>query len=104
MIKLLYGRENDDNGNMTTPDLEEFRAALLRRFERAEKNRETYRDVQAGDLHREVGGRSDADHRISICCEAMRQAMRGNDRVLAMPANRDGANLIVRYILPRASP
>jgi hypothetical protein len=51
--------------------------------------------VQAGDLHREIGGRFDADHRMSICCEAMRQTMRGSDCILAMPANKDGANLIV---------
>lgn len=90
--------------DMTTPTIEEFRAVLLRRLKRAEMNGETYRDVRAGDLHREVGECLDADHRMPTCCEAMRQTMRGSDRILAVPAIKDGANLIVRYALPRASP
>lgn len=86
------------------PGIDDFRTALQKRLAEAEKNGELHCDVKAGDLHREVGGIPDPDHRLPTCCNAMRQAMRGNDRILASPGSGYGANLLIRYMLPRIPP
>ena len=87
---------------MTTPGADDFRAALLRQLAEAEKNGEAHCEVKAGDLHREVGGYPDAEHRMPTCCGVMRQAMTGKDRILEAPGSGYGANLLIRYMLPRA--
>ncbi len=58
-------------------------------------------DVKAGDLHRRVGGYPGTDHRMPLCCGAMRQAMKAGDEVVRAPASGKGASLVVRYRLPR---
>jgi hypothetical protein len=39
--------------------------------------------VRAGDLHKRVGGYPGPDHRMPVCCGAMRRAMGSGDEVLA---------------------
>lgn len=86
---------------MIPPGMDDFRTALQKRLAKAEKNGESHCDVRASDLHREVGGYPDPDHRLPTCCEAMRQTMRGRDRILESPGSGYGANLLIRYTLPR---
>jgi 5-methylcytosine-specific restriction protein A len=78
---------------------EEFKAALDRILEDAQRHR--FADVTLGNLHREVGGYPGPDHRMPVCCAAMRSAMCAADRVLSEPPKRNGASLTIRYVLPR---
>jgi hypothetical protein len=87
-----------------TPGIDDFRTALQKRLAEAERNGELHCDVKAGDLQREVGGLPDPDHRLPNCCEAMRQTMRGRDRILASPGSGYGETLLIRYMLPRMPP
>jgi len=89
---------------VTTPGIDDFRTALQKRLAKAEGNGESHCDVKAGDLHHEVGGYPDPDHRMPTCCQAMRQAMTGKDRILEAPGNGVGPLLLVRYTLPRTKP
>jgi 5-methylcytosine-specific restriction protein A len=57
--------------------------------------------VNAGDLHRRVGGYPGTNHRMPMCCSAMRQAMRGGDRIIQAPPKGNGASLSIEYQLPR---
>jgi hypothetical protein len=83
------------------PQAEDFRAALRNRFAQAQINRDPYIDVQSADLHREVGHYPSTDHRMPICCEVMRKAMRAADKILQETPSGQGASLLIRYTLPR---
>ena len=56
--------------------------------------------MKAGDLHRQVGGYP-GDHRMPVCCGVMRRNMKTGDTILDEPAKGTGANLVIRYKLPR---
>jgi len=85
----------------SAPKAGDFRNALRVSFEEAEHNGLSHIDVQAGNLHRQVGGYPGANHRMPICCDAMRAIMTPGDRILDAPPSRRGASLTIRYKLPR---
>lgn len=62
---------------------------------------ESYIDVNAGALHRRVGGYPAAGHVMPTCCGVMRAEMMAGDDVLAEPPKGKGASLSIRYRLPR---
>ena len=68
---------------------------------RAEKAGERYLHVQAGELHRAVGGYPGSSHRMPTCCDVMRAAMRTGDTTVHEPPKGRGAAYTVRYVLPR---
>ncbi len=55
--------------------------------------------IRAGDLHRRVGGYPGPDHRMPVCCQVMRAAMKARDEILEAPPKGDGASLLVLYRL-----
>lgn len=83
------------------PDLtaDRFRAALDVRFSKAKREGLSILDVEAGDLHRELGSYPGSNHRMPTCCKAMRDAMKSADRVIAEPPKGNGASLVIRYRL-----
>ncbi len=83
------------------PNADQFRSTLRRRSSKANAEGRTYLDVQAGDLHREIGGYPGPSHSMPTCCSVMKQEMRSGDQVLSGPPTRKGASLIIRYYLPR---
>lgn len=68
---------------------------------KADKQHAEFVDVRSGDLHRAVGWYPGPDHRMPACCGAMRAAMRVGDKVIRTPPKGNGANLVIRYALPR---
>ncbi len=80
---------------------EAFRQALELNFEQATARGETILQVRAGDLHRQVGGYPGRNHRMPVCCRAMRLAMVASDRTVEAPPKGDGASLAIEYRLPR---
>ena len=83
------------------PKAAEFHTALENEFRGAAEKDVPYVDVQAGWLHRRVGGYPARDHRMPVCCAAMRAEMQPGDKVLAAPEKGNGASLTIRYMLPR---
>lgn len=71
----------------------EFQQALQRCLSRA---RGTI-DVNAGELHREVGGYPGPGHRMPLACSVMRTAMCDGDQIVAAPPKGNGASLTIRY-------
>jgi len=59
-------------------------------------------EVNAGKLHRTVGGYPGPTHRMPMCCEAMRSRMTKADVIVAQPPRGNGASLTVRHRLPRS--
>lgn len=84
------------------PTTQEFRSTLKALFAAAAARGATHIDVEAGDLHREVGGYPGCNHRMPSCCSVMAQEMRTGDSILSSPSGGKGASLIIRYFLPRA--
>ncbi len=82
---------------------EAFRAKLDEVLAKAESTGLATVDVNAGYLHRLLGGYPGTDHRMSVCCDVMRQALLPGDQVMVEPPKGKGASFIVRYRLPRAT-
>ena len=61
-----------------------------------------YVGITAGALHRRVGGYPGKDHRMPMCCGAMRSAMLPGDRIVEEPPSGNGASLLIQYALPRS--
>jgi hypothetical protein len=87
--------------NMMKLTTEEFRHALGTLLSTGEELGFTAVDINAGNLHRRVGGYPGENHRMPMCCEAMRQAVTSGDVVVSEPPSGQGASLTIRYSLPR---
>jgi len=83
------------------PGREAFAAAITDQLARAERQGRDHHEINAGELHRLLGGYPSASHRMPMCCDMMRDAMGPNDRITFQPEGGDGASLTVRYELPR---
>ena len=93
--------EPKTNGRKPGANSSSFREALGRLLEQAHKRGEKCVRVQAGDLHRIVGGYPGSDHRMPICCGVMRSAMLSGDCQIQAPPKGTGASLMIEYRLPR---
>jgi hypothetical protein len=82
------------------PTADQFRSELRSRLRAAEQAGESYIDVNAGDLHRKVGGYPTPMPRMPNCCSVMRQEQRSGDTVVSVKPS-DGASFTIRYQLPR---
>jgi hypothetical protein len=78
-----------------------FRLALQCRFEEAGRHSLDFVDVNAGDLHREVGGYPGKSHHMPTCCDIMRNSMLPGDTILNEPPKGRGASFTVRFKIPR---
>ena len=79
----------------------QFRAALTKALAAAEREGFSAVEVRAGNLHKKLGGYTGTDHRLPVCCEVMREAMKPADQVVIAPRGGKAENLTIRYRLPR---
>jgi hypothetical protein len=86
---------------MPTPTASDFQMELNRVFHAAKEKGESHIDVKSGDLHRQVGGYPDPNHRMPVCCDVMRRNMKAGDTILHEPPKGKGATLKIRYQIPR---
>ncbi|MBI4202121.1 MAG: DUF2442 domain-containing protein [Chloroflexi bacterium] len=80
---------------------EDFRKALRTKLSEASEKGTPFLDVNSGALHRELGGYPGPHHQMPTCCNVMRQEMRDGDLIVEEPPKGRGANLTIRYKLPR---
>ena len=78
-----------------------FRAELRWQLRQAEWRGAPYIHINAGELHRKVGGYPGPNHRMPVCCNVMYREQRVGDKVLSSPPKGQGASLTIRYKLPR---
>jgi 5-methylcytosine-specific restriction protein A len=57
--------------------------------------------AKSGDLHRRVGGYPGSNHRMPMCCSAMRAMMKDGDIIVEQPPKGNGASLTLEYQLSR---
>lgn len=86
---------------MTAPNAEDFRREINRQFLDAQQTFKSFIEVNAGELHRKLGGYPARSHRMRDCCSVMRQLMKSGDEILYEPLKGHGASLSIRYCLPR---
>jgi hypothetical protein len=87
------------------PTASDFEAEIRNRWVLSYKKGSTHLDIEAGALHRKLGGypASDGRHRIPDCCQVMKRLMESGDTIVHSPPKGAGASLVIRYILPRAA-
>ena len=83
------------------PSTDEFRHEIAAQIDRATKQGRPHIEINAGELHRVVGGYPTPTNRMAMCCGAMRELCRPDDHTIYEPPARDGASLTIRYKLPR---
>lgn len=83
------------------PTTDDFRRQLAREFKSATEAGRDYIDIRAGNLHKKLGGYPKYSHRMPACCKAMRAEMGNDDKVRNSPCGGEGANLEIRYKIPR---
>jgi hypothetical protein len=90
-------------GAQEMPTVEDFSNELFRMMAEAGKAGNEFVEVEAGELHRRVGGYPGRDHRMPNCCRVMREqiALDYGDAVISEPPSGQGASLTIRYRLPR---
>ena len=89
---------------MPTSQTEHCSQVLRRKLQDAESSGASYMDVRAGDLHKEVWGPDSYpgnSHRMPVVCSAMEKIRQDKDEYLYQPPSGKGANLQIRYLLPR---
>jgi hypothetical protein len=86
------------------PTAEDFRQALQGYLAEAAADGRGSVEVNAGHLHRVLGGYCGPQHhQLPICCAVMRAEMDRDlgDEITREPSGGMGASLTIRYVLPR---
>lgn len=83
------------------PTAEDFRNALKGIFKECQMANQPYVYIEAGLLHRKVGGYPGKNHRMPVCCDVMKKNMKRKDEIICEPPQGYGARLLIRYRLPR---
>jgi 5-methylcytosine-specific restriction protein A len=83
------------------PNVEEFKSALEAEFKEAQRRGAPAVEIEAGQLHRKVGGYPTPFNRMPVCCAVMWGERRESDAIVSQPPKGNGASLKIRYLLPR---
>lgn len=87
---------------MTTLTSEDFRTELNAQILRATRQGRPSVEINAGELHRAVGGYPGESHRMPMCCQAMRDELRNGNATVVFETDSGAAPaLTIRYNLPR---
>lgn len=84
-----------------TPSTPDFERELDDLFATEARLGRDHMVVRSGDLHRQLGAYPGPNHAMPTCCNVMYAAMASGDEVLRSPPKGKGANLFIRYRLPR---
>ena len=87
------------------PTTEEFRTELRNQIQRARRQGRPHAEINAGELHRVLGGyppkRGEPAAAMPSCCNAMREEFeKGNAEIVFEPEMGQGASLTIRYRFP----
>ncbi|MCG8358750.1 MAG: hypothetical protein MI920_24555 [Kiloniellales bacterium] len=80
---------------------ERFQTEVRAQIQRARTQGRPHAEINAGELHRQVGGYPPSSHGMPQCCNAMRGEMSSRDTVVFEPPKGKGASLTIRYELTR---
>lgn len=83
------------------PTAADFSAVIEGLLQNASAEGKAAVSIEAGELHRLVGGYPKPHNRMPMCCAAMRASMKDNDRFIHQPPKGNGASLKIEYRFPR---
>jgi hypothetical protein len=83
------------------PTMDDFTSFIAAAFADATNTRHTSIILKSGDIHRKLGSYPGKNHQMPSCCNAMIEAMKAGDDILHQPPKGKGANLIIKYRIPR---
>lgn len=83
------------------PNTAMFREELHRRLREATRQGRAFLDVNAGELHKALGGGYGRDGRLVPCCNVMHEVVKAQDEVLESSPSGLTTRLTIRYRLPR---
>jgi 5-methylcytosine-specific restriction protein A len=87
------------------PNVDDFRNELAAQIDRATKQGRAHIEVNAGELHRKVGGyppKGGDSHSMPSCCGAMRDEMvRGHAEIIHQIDSENAPAFTIRYEIPR---
>lgn len=92
-------RSKSKEGQIQMVTAVDFRAELEAQISRAQKQGRPHVEINAGELHRVVGGYpGSAIHSMPVCCDVMRKRARemSSDPIFEPPSGK-GASLTIRY-------
>ena len=84
------------------PSTAEFREELHKQIQRARRQGRPHAEINAGELHRVLGGyppkSGEPAAAMPSCCDAMREEFeKGNADIVFEPKKGKGASLTIRY-------
>ena len=84
------------------PTNEDFKKAIEKAKMNAANKGEKQIEIQAKDIHKELGHYPGPNHRMSTCCDAMYASMNNSkgDTVIDAPKKGKGANLKIQLKVP----
>ena len=88
---------------MAMPNTDDFHRTLAKYFQESENANQDSLTLEAGQVHRRVGGYPGRSHSMPTCCNVMRKLMLEGDELLYAPPSGKGASLKIRYNIPRKS-
>ena len=80
---------------------QQFKDAILLKLTSATSEGRDSITIHAGKLHEELGNYPGRNHTMPCCCNAMLALMTVRDRIITQPPKGKGANLEIKYLLPR---
>jgi hypothetical protein len=87
------------------PSTDDFQIELEAQIDRASKQGRPHIEINAGELHRKVGGyppKAGEFHAMPTCCNAMRQEFsKGKAEIIHETVSGQAPALTIRYYLPR---
>ena len=87
------------------PTTVNFRTEIQAQIRRAQGQRRAHVEINAGELHRALGGyppKTGRSHAMPSCCEAMRdEAKLSRSDIIHETDSGQSASLTIRYHLPR---
>jgi 5-methylcytosine-specific restriction protein A len=87
------------------PTTDDFRTELNAQIDRATKQGRPHIEINAGELHRTVGGyppKQGETHSMPSCCGVMREEFkRGRAEIIHETESGNAPSLTMRYTLPR---
>jgi hypothetical protein len=92
-------RSKSKRGKIQMAKAGDFRAELEAQIDRAQKQGRPHAEINAGELHRVVGGYpGSSDHSMPVCCDVMRKVAKEmpSEPVYEPPSGK-GASLTIRY-------
>jgi len=96
--------ETGDHATQSPPDQSAFSDAIAALLARAQDQGRPHVEINAGELHRQLGGYPGPGNGMPSCCAALRASMGDGDVVIFVSERADDGSLTVRFALPRQRP